>query len=186
VRAATDAATRLESLSATRRARRDEKRWDDYEQKVRRRLDAACRDLYASEDALLVPPFRRAVDVTELNKHAAAPAYEGVVGRRLLNTFATQAGFYLTRQLLERHEYRKAVAALTVVTEALPQQPFYWYDLGCALARSGDKKAALDALEQAAARGFRNSDYMAKDEDLASLRDEARFQALLARLGQDR
>ena len=66
-----------------------------------------------------------------------------MVGRRLLETLATQAGFYLAREFLARKDHARALAALTVATEATPERPGYWYNLACVQARLGGRRPAL-------------------------------------------
>jgi dienelactone hydrolase len=172
-------AARLAGLRSTRAALKEEQRWDRYEQATLRRLEGAYRALLASDPPLSPPAFRAEVRLEELRRHAEAPSYEGVVGRRLLATLATQTGFYMTRDLLARGDLARARNALSVATEAVPEQPVYWYNLACVLARSGARAAAVDALERAVAGGFADRAHMAVDEDLASLRGEARFRALV-------
>ncbi|MCG6928790.1 MAG: hypothetical protein LJF30_26230, partial [Acidobacteria bacterium] len=76
-------------------------------------------------------------------------------------------------------EHARAVVALSVATEARPEAPYLWYNLACARARTGSRGSALDALEKAVALGLANRELLASDEDLKSLRDEARFRALV-------
>jgi predicted esterase len=173
-------AARLAALPETRAARKEEERWDRYEQATLRRLQDAYRKLLASDPPLLAPAFQAEVRLAELRRHAKAPAFEGVVGRRLLATLATETGFYMTRDLLGRGDLVRARSALSVATEAVPTQPYYWYNLACVLARSGGRAEALEALEQAVAAGFSDRAHMSADEDLASLRGEDRFKALVA------
>jgi tetratricopeptide (TPR) repeat protein len=68
----------------------------------------------------------------------------------------------------------------------LPDHPIVHYNLGCSLALLGRREAALEAIEEAVARGFDDLGVMLNDEDLASLRDEERFQQLAASLEQAR
>jgi hypothetical protein len=70
--------------------------------------------------------------------------------------------------------------ALSVATEARPEAAYLWYNLACARARIGTRGSALDALEKAVALGVTDREGLASDEDLESLRDEARFRALVA------
>lgn len=56
------------------------------------------------------------------------------------------------------------------------------YNLACAQAIRGEREAALASLEGAVAAGFQDGAYLATDGDLASLRQEPRFQALVERL----
>jgi tetratricopeptide (TPR) repeat protein len=61
------------------------------------------------------------------------------------------------------------------------QQQTLWYNFACAAAVAGRKDAALDYLSQAIDRGFDDADTMGHDDDLKSLRGDARFDALVAR-----
>ena len=170
---------RLAALPGTKAALKEEERWDRYEQATQRRQQDAYRALLASEPLLLAPAFRSAIRLDELRRHAQAPSYEGVVGRRLLGTLATETGFYMTRDLLARGDLARAQSVLSVATEAAPDYPVYWYNLACVRARAGGRGQALDALERAVAAGFADRAHIAADEDLASLRDEPRFKALV-------
>ena len=51
-------------------------------------------------------------------------------------------------------------------------------------ARAGDAAGAVDALEAAAARGYNHFEELESDPSLASLRDDPRFDALVARLAE--
>jgi len=61
--------------------------------------------------------------------------------------------------------------------------PLDFYNVASAYALLGQTDRALDALEHAVAAGFRDRALAERDEDLASLRGNARFQKLLARIG---
>jgi dienelactone hydrolase len=172
-------AARIEALPVTRHLADEERRWDEYEQSMWRLHQAAYAELRTAE-----PPFRTALfsmrfRIGALQDHARAEGYEGVVGRRLLQTLATNAGYYLAADLTGQGDHARAAVALAVATEARPETPYLWYNLACARARAGSRGPALDALERAAALGFSNRELIASDEDLESLRDEARFQALV-------
>lgn len=56
------------------------------------------------------------------------------------------------------------------------------YNAACTYALLGEADAALDLLEQGAARGFGKRDWVEHDPDLDNLRGDPRFQALLAKL----
>jgi len=66
------------------------------------------------------------------------------------------------------------------LVKLLPDNPVVYYNLACSLALLGRKKEAVKALETALRRGFTDFDLMRTDEDLASLRNEPSFQALMA------
>jgi transcriptional regulator GlxA family with amidase domain len=56
------------------------------------------------------------------------------------------------------------------------------YNLACAYALQGKKDDALTALEQAVAAGFRSKGLLETDDDLASIRGEARFRKVVTSL----
>jgi hypothetical protein len=79
-------------------------------------------------------------------------------------------------------DYRVALAGFeTALARGTPEGPVR-YGLARAHARLGDKPAALDCLEKSAALGFARATPVRTEEDLASLREEPRFQAVLHKL----
>ena len=63
-----------------------------------------------------------------------------------------------------------------------PENPAAHYNMACSLALLGRGDAALDSLERAVERGYDDAPFMLADDDLTSLRGQARFRALVARL----
>ena len=61
----------------------------------------------------------------------------------------------------------------------LPDDPVVRYNLACSWALLGLKDQAFEALERAIALGYDDFEHLVNDEDLASLRDDQRFEALL-------
>ncbi len=59
-----------------------------------------------------------------------------------------------------------------------------WYGLACALARAGRRSEALDALEAAVANGAGPRGQIEGDDDLATLRADPRFAAILSATDQ--
>ena len=57
------------------------------------------------------------------------------------------------------------------------------YNVACLYALEGVTDKALEALEQALGAGFGDRAWIANDPDLASLRDNPRFQALFGSTG---
>ncbi len=82
--------------------------------------------------------------------------------------------------LFARKDYPKAAALLTERLKRFPQDFNAHYNLACALARQGKTVEALDHLANAVELGFHDAKHIAADDDLASLRKEARFQRLVA------
>ncbi|MBO4851784.1 MAG: transglutaminase domain-containing protein [Prevotella sp.] len=60
------------------------------------------------------------------------------------------------------------------------QQGLLYYDLACCHALIGQKKQALQALDESVRLGYRDYNNMLNDKDLLSLRKDKKYQALLA------
>jgi predicted Zn-dependent protease len=65
------------------------------------------------------------------------------------------------------------------LVKLLPENPTIRYNLACSLALTGQTQKALRELEAAMRRGFNDFRLLKQDEDLASLRGEPGFRALL-------
>ncbi|HQR34167.1 MAG TPA: hypothetical protein PLK30_15625, partial [Blastocatellia bacterium] len=63
-----------------------------------------------------------------------------------------------------------------------PNNPQMLYRLATAHAQSGQKRAALDALTTAVEQGFNDVARLEQAEELASLRQEKAFKALIEKL----
>ncbi len=59
------------------------------------------------------------------------------------------------------------------------QKGLLYYDQACCYAMVGQKKKALDALEQSVLLGYKDYNYMKNDNDLQSLRKEKKYLSLL-------
>jgi len=107
--------------------------------------------------------------------------YAAETRRHPNNTEAlAELGHVLTR--LGRHEEGLEVDRQLV--RIAPHDATVHYNLACSLALCGRPDAALDALEEAVAKGYDDAPHMQSDPDLASLRGDARFQELAARLSR--
>ncbi len=179
-------AARLEKSPAVKKALKDEKKWNAFEQEYLARMfgvfAALRRPSTRGETAMTAAKLRFELRIEALLKRAAEPSYEGMVARRLLQSVLTQTSFYLMRQLFANRDYESAVKVLTVAGEIAPRRGDVWYNLACALARTGSRQRAVEALEQAVAAGFGSRRQLLADPDLESLRQDADFQALAARL----
>ena len=88
--------------------------------------------------------------------------------------------------------YRSGMVALDRGDDAVAMQsfersvalrPLLWcghYGRACALIKAGRRAEALDALERALATGYQSTATLAQDARLASLRQDPRFEAILA------
>lgn len=66
-----------------------------------------------------------------------------------------------------------------------PADPGVLYNAACSLALVGRAAEAVAALNSAVEHGYYNHRHMAKDEDLAALRGDAGFLALLRRMREE-
>ncbi len=77
-------------------------------------------------------------------------------------------------------EREKGLAWARMARELDPDDPMLLYNLGCIHALAGDPTEAMDCLERAAAGGLSQRNWLLHDGDLDSIRDEPRFQSLVA------
>jgi tetratricopeptide (TPR) repeat protein len=77
--------------------------------------------------------------------------------------------------------YQQAAEALRKA-EAIGHNPTVMYNLACTYARLNEKDQAFDWLNQTAQRGFRQAQMLETDNDLAGLRADPRFPALLEKV----
>jgi tetratricopeptide (TPR) repeat protein len=68
------------------------------------------------------------------------------------------------------------------LTRLRPREPENWYNLACSYALIGDSEKALAALEQGIDLGYDDGEWMRTDPDLAALRQDPRFLAMVKRL----
>ena len=68
------------------------------------------------------------------------------------------------------------------LSKMCPTESEVWYNLGCSYALTGEKEQALHALVRSVDLGYKDLHWMCRDTDLASLRGDERFEALLLRL----
>ena len=94
--------------------------------------------------------------------------------------------FYLgAGSLVVLGDIERAKRWLHRATEIAPEDSIVLYNVACNLATLGEKDKALEYLERAAEQGAVSAAWMRNDEDLASLREDRRYKALLARLDDD-
>lgn len=93
---------------------------------------------------------------------------------RPLGDLYTQVGRYADGLAVDRR-----------LVSLCPDDAEVWYNLGCSLALVGDRDQAFDTLDQAVRHGYHDADWMSRDEDLATLRDDPRFTSLIARLRKE-
>jgi PDZ domain len=89
----------------------------------------------------------------------------------------------LTKVVFEAFDQKRYADAVKLLEQLIPldaDNSVHWYNLGCALALSGEPARAMQMLEQAIERGFSDRAKLDADPDLASLRSDEKFKTLLA------
>ncbi|MFP4055455.1 MAG: TPR end-of-group domain-containing protein [Candidatus Brocadiia bacterium] len=81
----------------------------------------------------------------------------------------------------QARDYEQAAKTCRQMIRLMPDHPIPHYNLACALARRGKTDPALEALEMALFKGFRQPEHMQSDPDLESLRKTKRFAACVER-----
>jgi predicted esterase len=178
------AVTRLGADAAVQRELKDIAKWDEFEVRFMNDVMAQIGTAFARLRQEDLPPnaslLAREFRLADVQRRAKREGAEGRTARRLLEALYTQTSFYLPQQLMEKREYGLAAAVLGVAIQIHTDRWPAWYNLAAAQARAGERRRALESLEKAVAVGLKERSQLATDEDFASLRGEARFQALLA------
>jgi hypothetical protein len=110
---------------------------------------------------------------------AALPAGEADIFAvpRLIS--GTEQGVAITQRLFAEGRYGEAEKILGDLVRAEPRIGTNHYNLACAQAMMGRADAALASLRAAVENGFHDAAHIARDSDLASLRERPEFQALV-------
>jgi len=131
----------------------------------------------ASDPIPMAPALARELD--QLGLAFLTEFLETELGRHPNNIEAlTELGHAYTRQGL----IESGLAIDRRLALLAPDDPNVHYNLACSLALSGDPDAALRSLSDAIERGYDDPEFMSQDEDLAGLRGDERFLALVKRL----
>lgn len=83
--------------------------------------------------------------------------------------------FNMGRELLKAERYDLSAKAFQASADRGYRVGTSLYNEACALARAGQKRAALDLLQKALDAGFDQPDIFRKDDDLDNVRDDPRF-----------
>ena len=75
--------------------------------------------------------------------------------------------------------YQDGLAVDQRLATLYPDDPSVTYNLSCSLALTDRREEALEQLSMAVARGYRDFNGIREDRDLASLKNEPRFQEIL-------
>ncbi len=153
-----------------------------------RKVDASARhDEAGSADLAESRPAAASLDQALRHQQAgewsaAAAAYEAVIEEQ---PDSVPAWFGLAYCLHMSGDYEKAIKAHQKAATFEPIKGIALYNLACAYALTGRTEAALTALEASRETGFDIAEPMQSDSDLDSLRNDARFEKLLAEVARE-
>jgi poly(3-hydroxybutyrate) depolymerase len=103
---------------------------------------------------------------------------ERSLARRVLHQY-TAASFEQSMILIQTKKYDAAAANLAIDAEAMPDNWRVSYNLACAYALGGDKRRAIEALNNSVRKGFSNVNELENNRQLDSIRGEPGFKKIL-------
>jgi tetratricopeptide (TPR) repeat protein len=119
-------------------------------------------------------------------KEAAKPANtpDRRLARQLLaSTYIAYAED--ARERMANKEYATAARCWETNVQMRPENAVAWYSLAVASAAAGNKRRALEALEKAAANGYRDAARMEREPLLNAVRRDKRYRAVLDSLSRN-
>jgi transcriptional regulator GlxA family with amidase domain len=119
------------------------------------------------------------ISAREGNRDAAIATYRTLIAA---DRGDAEAWLALGRALHELKRYDEAMEANREAAKNEATRGPALYNLACEYALTGERDKAIDAAHDAVTAGYRVKYFYENDDDLASIRDDKRFQALLAKL----
>jgi tetratricopeptide (TPR) repeat protein len=155
------------------------------------RLEADKKNYAAARDALtkattLMPENSEAhfqlgkVQLAEHELPAAVSSLERAVAIAPGNGWAWNS---LAHAYLQAKQPAKAAGSFEHVLPYAPKNPGLLYNTACAYALAGDSGKAIELLDRAVTEGYKDKAGLLADPDLAALRADPRFVAIVKRLG---
>jgi transcriptional regulator GlxA family with amidase domain len=124
--------------------------------------------------------FQQATIATrEGDQEGAMNIYRALIAA---NPGDAEAWLNLGRTLHTLKRYDEAIAAHLEAAKGEPQRANALFNLACAYALLGKRDEAIDTAAKAFDAGFKIRYYYESDSDLASVREDPRFKAILAKL----
>ncbi|MEO8215655.1 MAG: hypothetical protein ABI718_01085 [Acidobacteriota bacterium] len=175
-------AAALRSNKEVSRERREEQSWEDYETRQTMNVFRTIKSLDDPDNPVALQRVVHDLHLDELLKRREAKGLQGEAAQRVLESIYVQTSFYIMRDAFAQKNYSKALMVLTIASRIYPDRGFVWYNIAAANARLKHKGEALDALDRAVDSGFHDAGAAQADDDLASLREEPRFQQAMTKM----
>ena len=106
---------------------------------------------------------------------------EQLIARRMLGQISISSSEEANRELQSKN-FAQAAAHLMIAAELRPDNAQLWFRLAAAYAQANEKKRALEALQHAVDKGFRNAAELESSAAFASLRSDNEFKKLLEKI----
>ncbi len=181
---------RLAELNRNREVTRLEERLHHYV-RARGEFDRRFAEFLDDFAASRPPSLERSLEtlgVPELQRRAAesSDSLGALAAQRLLERIFVQTAFYQPRSYLEGDDAERAAAMLEIAHVVKPNDPRVSFSRARAYVRLQRFDEALEMLELVAASGAIDADWLEGNPEFEPLHGEARFQAILTRLRQNR
>ncbi|HEX6576208.1 MAG TPA: protein kinase [Gemmatimonadaceae bacterium] len=121
----------------------------------------------------------RALGMSEESKTADRKAIKLMLERLDLNPSDARAANLLAATYASLGESEKAMEYATRSLEIDPDDAMLLYNVCCTYAQLGKADDAISCLERAVDKGFGHREWIDNDPDLASIRDNPRFQSIM-------
>lgn len=102
--------------------------------------------------------------------------YEGLLEK---NPNYSEVLSLLSELYTKTGQHEKGLATDLRLTKLRPEDPIVHYNLACSYSLLCRPKEALEALERSMSLGYSDFNFLQKDKDLQSLREDPAYQALL-------
>jgi predicted esterase len=176
------AATRLAASAAVRAAMAEEEKREDSEARRASKLRTDLMSALAEETPPPVKFLMNRLQLGRLKGEATSdrPEPDRLSAARVLESIFVQTAFYLPRDFAARHDFVRAELTTGIAAELKPDRAgAVFYNLACFRALAGDRKGAIASLRNAVAKGYNDVAAMETDPDLASLREDRGYRALV-------
>lgn len=160
---------RLRASPELKREQKDERKWESWEREQVAHTGAALASLAASEESLPPAPAASRAGIDSLLSRARGSGREAAASRRVLVWLRAQAAFYMWRDLDASGSLRQAALFKGIACEIAPDRAALKLGYAIALAKAGDRKAAIASLGKALDQGFSDRSALEQEPLLAPL-----------------
>jgi tetratricopeptide (TPR) repeat protein len=130
----------------------------------------------------MTPEETSSDELNRLEYQALLPLYESAIEE---DPDDLPAVYWLGHAYTSLGMYEKGLEMDLRLTGLRPEDATAHYNLACSFALLDRVEEAFETLENAIGLGYREPDHMRADPDLASIRDDPRFAAILERLEEE-